>query len=153
MSTIVLGLGNPVWGDDSAGPRVAGFLRNRLPQPEVTIAEASVAGLDVLELLADYDKAIIIDAVQSENGQPGTIYRLKPDDLTANRTAYPHEMDFIAAMELGRKIGLSLPESVTIFAIEAGQTAFSQEGCTPLVRAAIPLCADMIIRELQTISG
>ena len=153
MSTIILGLGNPIWSDDSAGSRVARALRDRLPQPEVTVAEASIAGLDILELLADYDKAIIIDAIETKNGAPGTIYRLEMDDIAANYTACPHEVDFIAALELGRKLGLSLPASVTIFAIEAGQTAFPQEECTPPVRAAIPLCTDMIIRELQTKTG
>lgn len=150
MSTIVLGLGNPLWGDDSAGPRVIRTLRNRLPQTEVTLAEASIAGLDILELLADYDKAIIIDAIETGNGTPGTIYRLELDDIAINDAASPHDIDFIAALELGRKLGLSLPASVTIFAIEAGQTAFPQEECTTQVRAAIPLCADMIIGELQT---
>ena len=142
-----------VWGDDSAGPRVARALRDRLLQPEVTVVEASIAGLDILELLADYDKAIIIDAIETKNGTPGTIYRLEMDDIAANYTACPHGVDFITALELGRKLGLSLPASVTIFAIEAGQTAFPQEECTPPVRTAIPLCTDMIIRELQTKTG
>ncbi len=153
MRTIVLGLGNPVWGDDSAGPQVARALHDRLSQPETTVAEASIAGLDILELLADYDKAIIIDAVESENGDPGTIYRLKLEDITTNPTQNPHGLDFIAAIELGRKLGLPLPASITIFAIKAGQTALPQKECTPAVRAAIPLCADIIIRELQATAG
>jgi hydrogenase maturation protease len=150
VSTIVLGLGNPTWGDDSAGPRVARALGEKLSHPEVTVAEASIAGLDILELLADYDKAIIVDAIETRNGTPGTIYRLETHDIAVGVGAFPHGVDFIAALELGRRLGLSLPASVTVFAIEAGQTAFPQEECTPPVREAVPRCADMIIRELQT---
>ena len=150
MSTIVLGLGNPYQGDDSAGPRVARTLRDLLPSTSVIVEEASIGGLDILEVLSGYDKAIIIDAIDTEKGTPGTIYRLEMDDIAINYNVSSHEMDFITAIELGRKIGLSLPLSITIFAIETGQTAYPQKECTPPISAAIPLCADMIIRELQT---
>jgi hydrogenase maturation protease len=150
VKTIVLGLGNPIWGDDSAGYRIARAVSDGLIHQEVTVQEASIAGLDILELLADYNKAIIIDAIQSNNGQPGTIYRLELDDIASNHVTSPHSIDFITALKLGRKLGLPLPESVTIFAIEVGQTTFPRGECTPAVRAAIPICADIIIRELRT---
>jgi hydrogenase maturation protease len=149
LSTIVLGLGNPFWSDDSAGFRVASVLREAVLQPEVTVSDASISGLDILEILVDYDKAIIIDAIETQNGTPGTIYRLEMNDITVNYTTSPHGIDFIAALELGRKLGLPLPTSIIIFAIEADQTTFPQEKCTPLVDRAIPICVDMILHELQ----
>jgi hydrogenase maturation protease len=153
VNTIVLGLGNPFWGDDSAGIRVVRTLHDRLPHLEVTMAEASIAGIDILDLLAGYDKAIIVDAIETKDGTPGTIYRLEMKDVVANYNVCPHEMNFIASIELGRKIGLLLPTSITIFAIEVVQTALPLEECTLPVRASIPLCTDMIECELQTNPG
>jgi hydrogenase maturation protease len=153
VKIIILGLGNPLWGDDSAGSRVVHVLRDRIPQMEITLAEASIAGLDILEILADYDKAIIIDAIKTKDGIPGTIYRFEIEDITTSYDACPHDLDFIAALELGKQLGLFLPESITIFAIEAEQTTFSQEGCTPKVNVAIPICADMIMHDLQIKAG
>lgn len=75
--TLVLGLGNPILSDDGVGLRVAAGLEGRLGEG-VTVIEASLAGLDLLELLSGYDRAIIIDAIQTEGGQPGRIYRLDP---------------------------------------------------------------------------
>jgi len=63
MKTLILGLGNLILSDDGVGPRVARELEGRLSQQEVTVMEPSMAGLS---LLAGYDRAIIIDAIQLE---------------------------------------------------------------------------------------
>jgi hydrogenase maturation protease len=115
--------------------------------------EACVSGLDIIDVLAGYDKAIIVDAIETKDGTPGTIYRLEMKDVIANYNVCPHEMDFVASIELGRKIGLLLPTSVTIFAIEVGQTALPLKECTLPVSASIPLCTQMIECELQTNPG
>ena len=71
MKTLVLGLGNPILSDDGVGLRVARELENRLDQQEVTVVETSMAGLDLLDLLAGYDRAIIVDAIQTVGGKVG----------------------------------------------------------------------------------
>lgn len=148
VRTLVLGLGNPILADDSAGIRIVQALQDRLSDPQVTIMEASIAGLDFLEILAGYDKAIIIDAIQT-GGRGGQIYRLDPGALkTTQHAGTPHDVNFITALELGKQLGLSLPE-IVIFAIEVEDvTSFSEE-CTPAVAAAIPVCADMVLKELN----
>ena len=75
--TLVLGLGNPILSDDGIGCHVALALKEKLKEPEVDVLEASIAGLDFLDLLAHYDRAIIIDAIQTREGTPGQIYRFE----------------------------------------------------------------------------
>jgi hydrogenase maturation protease len=152
LKTLVLGLGNPILSDDSAGYRVAMELQ-RLDIPNVDIQEAAIAGLDFLDALTGYDRTIIIDAIQTGKGEPGQIYRFGPDILANTRHAgAPHDVNLATALELGKKLKLALPREITIFAIEAEDvTSFSEE-CTPRVERAIPQCVEMVIRELKIAS-
>ena len=150
MKTLVLGLGNPILSDDGVGLRVAGALEGRLDPQEVTVMETSMAGLSLLDLLAGYDRAIIIDAIQSLGGKAGQIYRLDPEALDGTRhAASPHDVNFSAALELGKRLRLALPRQIVIFAIEVADASTFSEECTPEVKRAIPVCVDMIIEELN----
>jgi len=153
MKTLVLGLGNPILGDDSVGLRVTRALTGRFTPGEVTVLEASLAGLNLLELLADFDKAIIIDAIQTKEGKAGQIYRLEPEAFAPpNRLATSHNVDFTTVLELGKKLGLSLPQQIVIFAIEVKNVASFSEECTPEVERAIPVVTRMVMKELSTSS-
>lgn len=149
MKTLVLGLGNPFLSDDSVGLHIARAVGSRLSQPDITVMEASLAGLDLLELLTVYDRVIIIDAIQTGDGEAGQVYRLKPETLAATRHASsPHDVNLATALELGRRLGLTMPEDIIIFGIEvADVTTFSEE-CTSEVQPAIPLVTDMVVKEL-----
>ena len=150
MRTLVLGLGNPILTDDGVGLQVARELDSRLDRQEVTVMETSLAGLDLLDLLADYDRVIIIDAIQTVGGKVGQIYRLKPEVFNATRhAATPHDINFATALELGNKLNLPLPRQIDIFAIEVVDTDTFGEECTPEVKKAAVACAEMIIRELK----
>ncbi len=150
MRILVLGLGNPLLTDDSIGLHVAEELKSRLDSPEVTVESSSLAGLDLLEMLSSYDKALIIDAIQTEEGKAGQIYRLEAGDFSRTQhAATPHDVDFATALELGKRLDLPLPRDIVIFAIEAADiTTFSEE-CTPELKEAIPRCLDLIMQELK----
>jgi len=150
VKTLILGLGNPILSDDSVGLRVARALEDRLNQPEITVMEASVAGLNLLDWLAGYDRAIIIDGVQTAGGKAGQIYRLEPEAFNATRHASTtHDVNFATALELGKRLGLALPQQLIIFAIEVENVSSFSEECTPEVERAIPLCVEMVIEELN----
>jgi len=148
--TLVLGLGNPVLTDDGIGCQVARALNKELKEPDIDVMEVNVAGLDFLELLADYDQAIIIDAIQTEEGIPGQIYRFEPD-VFANtcQTSSPHNINFATAITLGKQLGLPLPQQIAIFAIEVKDAISFGERCTPDVEAAIPECIRQVIQEIK----
>lgn len=150
MKTVVLGLGNPILTDDGVGIKVVRALRPLLDNPNVILGESSLGGLGLLNVLSGYDRAIIIDAIQTRGGTPGDVYRLKPSDLApCLHLSCAHDVDFATALELGRLMGIQLPEEMSIVAIEVrDMTTFSEE-CTPSVRAAIGVAAEMVLSELR----
>jgi hydrogenase maturation protease len=148
--TLILGLGNSLLSDDGVGLIIAAELKSRLEQSDITVMETSVAGLSLVDLLVGYDRAIIIDAIQTSDGKPGQIYRLAPEAFdTTRRTISPHDVNFTTALEFGKKVGLPLPEEIIIFAIEASDVSTFSEECTPQVTQAIPTCVDMVLQELK----
>lgn len=150
MNTLVLGLGNPILTDDSIGHWVAKEIRGRVNHPGITVAETSLSGLSLLDLLAGYDRAIIIDAIQTVGGKAGQIYRIEPEAFTATRNAgSPHDVDFTTALKLGSQLKLDMPSKIDIFGIEVVDTCTFSEECTPEVKEAIPACVEMIMQELK----
>ncbi len=150
MKTLILGMGNPILNDDGVGIWVARALEGKLNGEEITVMETSMAGLNILELLADFDRAILIDAIQTEKGKVGQVYRLGPEAFdTTRHAATPHGVNFSTALELGNKLGLALPREIILFAIEVGDVNTFGERCTPRVEQAIPVVSDMVIQELN----
>lgn len=150
MKTLVLGLGNPILRDDGVGLCVAREVEGRLAQPQVTVMETSMAGLNLLDILAGYDRVIVIDAIQTAGGKAGQIYRLDPEAFDVTRhAASPHDVNFATALELGKRLGLALPRQIVVYAIEVADVSTFSEECTPRVSGAIPVCAEMIIQELN----
>jgi hydrogenase maturation protease len=150
LKTLILGLGNPYLSDDSAGLLVIRELEKRLSNPDVSLNETSLAGITLLDFIVGYDKVIIVDAIQSQGGEPGSVYHLTPEQFdTSCHTTSSHDIGVIAAIELGRRLELSMPQEIDIIAIEAGDVVTLREGCTPEVEKAIPIAADIIIKEIN----
>ena len=104
----------------------------------------------MLDLLAGYDKAIIIDAIQTVGGKAGQIYRLEPEAFNTTRYASsPHDVNFATALELGKKLGVPLPQQIVIFAIEVEDVITFSEKCSPEVERAIPVCVEVVRKELK----
>ena len=101
-------------------------LKDKLNQRQVTVMECSLAGLNLLELLVDFDKAVLIDAIQTREGRAGQIYRLEPEAFdTTRRAVASHDVNFTTALELGQKLGLAMPRQIVIFAIEVENVSSS----------------------------
>jgi hydrogenase maturation protease len=156
MKIVVLGMGNPILTDDSVGLRVAQSLTSWLQTPagapyaaRVQVEESSLAGFNLLDLLAGQDRAIIVDSILTRDGTPGAIYRLAVDDFnTTVRLTSPHDINLFTALELGKQLGIQMPSDVVILAIEAADTTTFGEGCTPAVDAAIPVALELVIAEI-----
>ena len=57
--------------DDSAGLKVIQMLEERLSNPDISLCETSLAGINLLDHLVGYDKAIIVDAIRTPEWQSG----------------------------------------------------------------------------------
>ena len=66
MKTLIIGLGNPLVTDDSVGLRVVEELRPLLAdRPDVEVSEDYWGGLRLMERMIGFDRAIVIDAIQT----------------------------------------------------------------------------------------
>ena len=150
MRTLVLGLGNPILSDDGVGFRVAQALEGRFDPERVTVMESSLAGLSLLGLLLGYDRAIIIDSIQTKKWKVGEVYRLDAGDFaTTQHATSPHDVNLTTALELGKRLSLAVPREITIFAIEVQDVTTFGEACTPEVEKAIPKAVEAVAMELE----
>ena len=164
MKTIVIGLGNPILGDDGVGWVAAEEVRRLLTSPpapllggegdNVDVDCLSLGGISLMEHLIGYDRAILIDAFVS-NEPAGSIVVLKLDelrDVSAFHLTSAHDMCLQNAMELGRRMGAKLPEDVTVVGISARHIYdFSEELSLPVMEAipkATRIVVDLLIQKI-----
>ena len=62
---MVLGLGNPILSDDGVGIYVVRAVAAQCQLDDVTFTEASVGGLRLLDVIAGYERVIVVDAIQT----------------------------------------------------------------------------------------
>jgi hydrogenase maturation protease len=152
MKTLVVGLGNPILGDDGIGIRVARAIANTncVADSKVEFLEASLGGLALAEQLQGYDRVILVDAIQTRGGKPGAVYRLNLDDLPSYHADSIHDTSLATALQVFRHQGGHVPSQITIIAIEAVNLHDFGETLTPEVEAAIPFAMDAVLAELET---
>lgn len=143
-------MGNPFLSDDAVGLRLArDFQARAAHHPQVDfVVDCSVGGLNLLDVLAGYDRLIVFDAMQGGGGPPGTWYQMTGESFreTLNLTNV-HDANFTTALALGRALGTHLPDpaDIHIFAVEIlDNTTFSEQMTAPL-EAAYPTLADEIL--------
>lgn len=148
--TLVVGLGNPILGDDGVGWRVAEAVQTAVPQTNVEFL--ALGGLSLMERLIGYDRVIIVDTIQTENGRIGdvTTFPLQAlPDLSAGHTTAVHDTSLQTALTLGRQMGAQLPDDVMIVGVEAKRVYDFSEELTPEVATAVPQAVTAVMKLLQ----
>ena len=155
MRTVVIGIGNSVLTDDSVGQHVVRCLAPHLEgRTDVRTHEMCTGGLDLMEAMAGFDRAILIDAMVSPEGRPGAIHRLEEADWPRTRNSgSTHDASLAVALDLGRMAGLHLPEKITTWAVEAGDVETVGEELTEAVGRAVPAVVRMVLQQLAETGG
>jgi hydrogenase maturation protease len=145
MNTLILGIGNPILTDDGIGIKIAQKLKEE--NSALKVIETSEAGLSLLDLVDGYDKLIIIDSIKTGKGKPGELYKLELEDLKpAKDFCSSHSIGIAIALELGQKLGYSLPTDISIYAVEVRNNTTFGEQCTKEIRERIPSITKQIIK-------
>jgi hydrogenase maturation protease len=122
----ILGFGSPLMGNDGVGLKVIEALRKtELEGLEcLDIEDAGVCGLDLLNLLDDARKVIIVDAILA-GSPPGSVHRIEGKDLLNDAEFHPlvsvHDLTITDVLMIGKQVQ-TLPEIVVI-GIEIGTRA------------------------------
>ncbi len=156
MKTLIVGLGNPILGDDGVGWRVAAEVEHRLPKStepsEVSVDCVSLGGLSLMERLIGYQRAIVIDSIGTGQHPIGTAYHFRLDDLydpTSGHTTAAHDVSLSMAIQIGQSLGAALPDRIDVVAIESPYVYNFSEELTPPVAAAVPQAVELVMDLLQ----
>ena len=152
MRTLILGIGNPILGDDGVGFHIAQKLANSIKDDNIEVKDAGMDGLNLLELIVGYDKVIIIDAIMAENGEVGETYRFGPEIIasTVHPNTSPHHANLATAIEIGKKyLAEQMPGEVVVFAVAVEEVTRVTEEMTVKVEEAVPVAVNLILEEIE----
>ena len=151
MRTIVLGVGNQILGDDGVGVHIANEVKKQNKNPNVTIDEAITGGMNLLDLILGYDKAIIIDAIKSDKKNHGEVKKIYLSDFNTMHSCNPHDVSLVEAIEMAKKMGEEkIPKEIIIIGVmlkeipcEFGEKLSSE------ISAAVPKAVEMTLNEIN----
>jgi hydrogenase maturation protease len=156
VKTLVVGLGNPILGDDGIGWQIAQELQKAQGIPSsVTIECLALGGISLMEALIGYDRAILIDAIITRQAPIGSVHCYKLENLpnlTSGHMTSAHDTSLVNALTMGRSLGAQLPEDISVVTIESQKIFEFSEEMTSEVSAAVPQ-ALRIIQNLLIESG
>jgi hydrogenase maturation protease len=153
MDTRIIGLGNSILTDDGVGIYAVREVSRRLAEAELSscadVIETEVAGFALMELMTGWNRIILVDSIQFDDVVPGTVVRIRPEDLrTSLRIRSVHEIDLPTAVAFGRKLGLPMPETITIIGIQAEDALTLGERLTESAKRGMMEAVDLVLQEV-----
>ncbi|MHA1917547.1 MAG: hydrogenase maturation protease [Candidatus Ranarchaeia archaeon] len=151
MRILILGIGNPILGDDGVGNYVSKKLKEKIPEHQnFIIKDFESTGLDLVEEILDFDIVYLIDSIVTKKKPIGTITRMKPEDFEVTiRSANLHSLSF---PDLLKRIRISypkrVPEDIRIFVIEIEGEYIFTETISPTVKDSAHQVVKTILSEL-----
>ena len=150
---LVLGVGNPLRGDDGIGPRVVEQLQQAGLPTDVEAFDAGAAGFNLLYWLDGRRRVIIVDAADV-GLEAGQFARFTPEqvELTgAAEGAGSHQAGLAEVLALARALERPLPE-IVVFGVQPGSLEWGT-GLTAEVEAAVPLLVRAVLQEVHDRPG
>ena len=146
-SILLLGVGNILLSDEGVGVRVVEAMKEIKLPDNVELLDGGTGAFDLLDVMADRDKVIIIDAVKG-GGEPGAVYRFSPDDTKAEVKFLTsvHQISLLDTLSMARITGCS-PRDIVIFGIEPREVDWGLE-LSPEVAAVVPKVIELVLSEL-----
>jgi hydrogenase maturation protease len=151
MKTLLIGLGNPILGDDGVGWRVAEAISNaQSPKSNLEIDRLSLGGLSLMERMIGYDRVILIDALVTGQHPLGYVSSFTLSELldhAGGHTTAAHDTSLLTALRVGKQLGAHLPtlENIWIVGIEARHVNDFSEELSPPIAAAIPQAVEQVL--------
>ena len=150
---LVLGLGNPLRGDDGVGPRAVLEFGGRDLGVGVKVVDVGTGGLDLLWVLEGWEHVVIVDAAHVGR-EPGQFARFTPEQVRLARTASSfslHHAGLSEILALADVLDHPLPE-IVIFGVQPAEIGW-RDGLSPAVEAALPDLVEAVIEAIEEIKG
>lgn len=143
----VIGLGNPLMGDDGFGLVALARLRDEWTLEGVELADGGTWGMSLLPLIEDSERLVLLDAIAA-GAVPGEVVVLERDRLPIylTRKLSPHQVDLsdvLAAAEWRGK----LPAETVAIGVQPQSVALGLE-LSPAVDRAVDAAVGVVIARL-----
>jgi hydrogenase maturation protease len=146
--TLVIGLGNPMRGDDGIGLRVIESLAGQALPDGVEVVDGGTQGLGIVNLMEGRQRVIMVDAANVGKA-PGEFVCFTPAEarlLGDDQHLSVHSAGLRDALLLARVLQV-LPDEVVIVGVQPAHLDWD-DGLSPEVEAAIPQIVGRILDEL-----
>jgi hydrogenase maturation protease len=144
---IIIGIGNLILRDEGVGVHAVRELEGRKLPAHVEIIDGGTSLMELLPVIQDAERIIVIDALRG-GGEPGTVYRVTPDDLMAEteRTLSLHQVSLLEVLGMVRQLGGD--PQVVIIGVEPHEISWGME-LTAEVEAKLPQVVEAVLEELK----
>src|SRR5665647_1207662 len=134
--TVIIGIGNILLQDDGVGVHVIKQLENEKLPSTIELVDGGTSTLDTLGFFLDYKKVIVVDCLRA-GLKPGTIYKIKPEDIKnyQKENLSIHDVQILDVARMANMMN-KYPE-VVIFGIEPEKIAVDLE-MTEIMVSKIP---------------
>ncbi|MFB6152083.1 MAG: hydrogenase maturation protease [Haloarculaceae archaeon] len=153
---VVVGVGNPIMGDDGLGKHVVDALLDwpAVAESDVTVTHAGTTAFLALEALSGADRGIVVDALSEGDAAPGTVHRYRlVDGVFEGRPpdVFMHDFSFSEAVQAGSE-AYDLPPEVLVLGVEPADTDTGVELSDP-VAERLPAVVETVVEALETVDA
>ena len=143
---VIIGVGNLLLKDEGIGIHAVKALQDIDLPADIQLIDGGTSP-DLIAYTRADDKIIIIDAARA-GGEPGAIYRFKPEDLAEEKAALAssHEMGVLENLKLMTLSG-NQPRDIIIIGIEPGEIDFGTE-LSPELEKKLPKIIEIVLKEI-----
>ena len=146
MKILVLGMGNDLFGDDGVGLHAVRLLKDEWadgaapgePSLSVEFVECLLSGAALLDVIHGYDALVVIDTIMKAEPVTGRIRILDAADMRDFPGPSPHYVSVPQVLTIGRTMGLKMPRTVMIIAVEAKDLFRLGEGLSDDMQTRLP---------------
>ncbi len=147
---VIIGLGNVLLSDEGIGVHLVRQLAKQQDNfPNVEFIDAGAAGMNLLHLIANRKKAVIIDCAKMGE-KPGTLRRFTADEVVSVKhlTHFSlHEIDILQVLNLSKQLG-ECPAEVIFLGIEP-ESLNPNQNLSKTLSAQIDSYAAAVCEELR----
>jgi hydrogenase maturation protease len=146
---VIIGIGNLILQDEGIGVHAVRELGKLVLSPHVEVIDGGTATMELLPVIRDAERIIVIDALKGGE-EPGTIYRLSPEDLMidAERPLSLHQVGLLEVLGMAQQLGGN--PTVVIIGVEPQEIGWGTE-LTPVVAKKLPKVIEAVLAELRTL--
>jgi len=131
---MLIGLGNPIVGDDRIGLAIMEELIP-LVKPEIKIVKGSFPAFALMEEMVGFDEVYIVDAIFGDT--PGEVIETPLSELSLYaQMESMHRTNLYGAIKAGKRLGLNLPDKVQVLGIKILPCFEFTETFSPLIQEA-----------------